>query len=163
VDSSDFRRLIGHWATGVSVVTAHAADGPAGATANALTSLSLTPPCLLVCFDVSSRTLHAVRESERFGINILAVEQEQVSRLFATKRSQEEKFAEVGYRLEHGVPVLSGCLAWLACGLESELQRGDHVIAIGNVLGGEIDESAEPLLFYRSTYTVLRKGSEASR
>jgi 3-hydroxy-9,10-secoandrosta-1,3,5(10)-triene-9,17-dione monooxygenase reductase component len=163
MDKSEFRRLIGHWATGVSVVTANAADGPAGATANAVTSLSLTPPCLLVCFDTSSRTLHAVRESERFAINILAVEQEYVSRLFATKQSQEQKFAEVAYRLVHDVPVISGCLAWIACGLESELQRGDHVIAIGTVLGGEIDEEADPLLFYQSKYTLLLEASRTLR
>ena len=79
MDVTGFRRLMGHWATGVSVITAEGETGPAGATSNALTSLSLTPPLVLVCFNLSSRTLSAVRESERFCINMLASEQESVS------------------------------------------------------------------------------------
>lgn len=160
VDAVQYRRVMGCWATGVSVVTAQGDDGPAGATANALSSLSLDPPLALVCFDLSSRTLRAVRESERFCINMLSAGQEDVSRLFATKKSQEEKFAETSYRLEQGAPVIDSCLAYLVCGLDSELRRGDHVIAIGRVLGGELDQAAEPLLFYRSFYVGLRKRSD---
>ena len=151
----DFRRLMGFWATGVSVITAQGDEGPAGATANALSSLSLEPPLALVCFDLSSRTLAAVRESERFCINMLSSGQEDVSRLFATKKSQEEKFAEIGHHLVQGVPVIDDCLAYLVCGLDSELRRGDHVIAIGQVLESGVDEDASPLLFYRAEYLRL--------
>lgn len=161
MDASDFRRLMSFWATGVSVVTAQGGDGPAGITANALSSLSLKPPLALVCFDLSSRTLHAVRESERFCINMLAVGQEQVSSAFATKRPSEEKFAEVDYRLEDGVPVLNGCLAWLVCALESEFRRGDHVVAIGEVVAGESSAERAPLLYYRSAYMTLPKPGSA--
>jgi len=157
MDGADYRRLMGFWATGVSVVTARGGDGPAGATANALTSLSLEPPRALVCFDVSSRTLHAVRESERFAVNVLAAGQEDVSRLFATKATQEEKFASVACREEHGAPVIEGSLAWFVCTLESELKQGDHVVAFGRVLAGGHDEDAEPLLYYRSSYLGLEK------
>ena len=146
----DFRRLMGFWATGVSVITAQGDEGPAGATANALSSLSLEPPLALVCFDLSSRTLAAVRESERFGINMLSAGQEDVSRLFATKKSQEEKFAEIDHHLVQGVPVIDNSLAYLVCGLDSELRRGDHVIAIGQVLESGVDDDASPLLFYRA-------------
>ena len=146
---------MGRWATGVSVITAQGAAGPAGATANALTSLSLSPPLVLVCFDLSSRTLSAVRDSERFCINVLSADQQQVSRLFATKTSQEEKFAEIDYRLQHGAPIIEGALAWLACTLESELRRGDHVIAIGDVVDGDFDATAQPLVFYRATYVGI--------
>jgi 3-hydroxy-9,10-secoandrosta-1,3,5(10)-triene-9,17-dione monooxygenase reductase component len=163
VEAADFRRLMGFWATGVSVITAQAAEGPAGVTANALSSLSLDPPLALVCFDLSSRTLHAVRESERFCINMLAAGQEDVSRLFATKKHHGEKFAEVGYRLEQGVPMLEGCLAWLVCGLDSELRRGDHVVAIGEVLGGgSAEDGAAPLLYYRGAYLTVPAGGEQS-
>jgi len=155
VEAADFRRLTGFWATGVSVITAQGDQGPAGNTANALTSLSLDPPLALVCFDLSSRTLHAVRQSELFCINMLAAGQENVSRLFATKKSHEEKFAELDYRLEHDVPVIDGCLGWLICELESEFPRGDHVIAIGRVVEGAVDEHAAPLLFYRGSYLTL--------
>ena len=151
----DFRRLMGFWATGVSVITAQGDEGPAGATANALSSLSLEPPLALVCFDLSSRTLAAVRESERFCINMLSAGQEDVSRLFATKKSQEEKFAEIDHQLVQGVPVIDNSLAYLVCGLDSELRRGDHVIAIGQVLESGVDKDASPLLFYRAEYVRL--------
>jgi 3-hydroxy-9,10-secoandrosta-1,3,5(10)-triene-9,17-dione monooxygenase reductase component len=152
----EYRRVMSHWATGVSVITAQSSEGPAGATANALTSLSLEPPLALACFDVSSRTLHAVRESEAFCINVLSADQMELSRLFATKASQEEKFAGVSLRLEHGAPVIEGSLAWLCCALDSELQRGDHVVAFGRVLGGGTEPEAVPLLYYRSGYVTLR-------
>jgi 3-hydroxy-9,10-secoandrosta-1,3,5(10)-triene-9,17-dione monooxygenase reductase component len=155
VEAVDFRRLMGFWATGVSVITAQGDEGPAGATANALSSLSLEPPLALVCFDLSSRTLAAVRESERFGINMLSAGQEKISRLFATKKSQEEKFGEIGHQLVQGVPVIDDCLAYLVCCLDSELRRGDHVIAIGQVLESGVDENADPLLFYRAEYLRL--------
>ena len=155
MDAESYRRLMGFWATGVSVVTAQGSEGPAGATANALTSLSLTPPRALVCFDVSSRTLHAIRESERFAVNILASEQEAVSRLFATKASQEEKFASVSSWVTQGAPVIADSLAWFVCALESELQQGDHVVAFGRVLDGGFDDNAEPLLYYRTAYRPL--------
>jgi 3-hydroxy-9,10-secoandrosta-1,3,5(10)-triene-9,17-dione monooxygenase reductase component len=153
---------MGFWATGVSVITAQGNEGPAGATANALSSLSLEPPLALVCFDLSSRTLAAVRESERFCINMLSSGQEDVSRLFATKKSQEEKFAEIGHHHVRGVPVIDDCLAYLVCGLDSELRRGDHVIAIGQVLESGVDEDAAPLLFYRSEYLRLPQNDRVS-
>lgn len=155
MDPAEYRSLMSCWATGVSLVTSRGSNGPAGCTANALTSLSLDPPLALVCFDLSSRTLEAVRESLFFSINILAAGQEDVSRLFATKKSQEEKFAEVSYGLVRGVPVIEGCLAYLVCAVQSELPGGDHVIAVGRVLDGRVDESAEPLLFYRSSYLTV--------
>jgi len=160
MDGAEFRRLMGFWATGVSVITAQGSDGPAGVTANAVSSLSLEPPLALVCFDLSSRTLHAVRESERFCINVLAAGQEHISRLFATKKSHGEKFGEIGYRLERGVPVIADCLAWLVCGLDSEFRRGDHVVAIGHVLGGGQSDEAAPLLFYRGSYLALLDAAE---
>jgi len=156
LDGPAFRQLMAFWATGVSVVTASGADGPAGATANALTSLSLSPPLALVCFDLSSRTLHAVRESERFCINMLAAGQEDVSRVFASKLDPDEKFAAIDYRLENGAPVINGCLAHLICGLDSELRRGDHVVAIGEVLTGTADADGAPLVFYRGQYQAVQ-------
>jgi 3-hydroxy-9,10-secoandrosta-1,3,5(10)-triene-9,17-dione monooxygenase reductase component len=155
METAAYRRLMGFWATGVSVVTAQGHEGPAGATANALTSLSLEPPRALVCFDISSRTLHAVRESERFAVNMLAIGQEEIAHVFATKASQEEKFAAVAIREQHGAPTIEGSLAWFVCALESELEQGDHVVAFGRVLAGGFDAGAEPLVFYRSAYQPL--------
>jgi flavin reductase (DIM6/NTAB) family NADH-FMN oxidoreductase RutF len=157
LDGPAFRQLMAFWATGVSVLTAYGEDGPAGATANALTSLSLAPPLALVCFDLSSRTLKAVRESERFCINMLSARQEGISRIFASKKSPEEKFSEIRYRTEDGVPVIEGCLAHLVCGLDSELRRGDHVVVIGDVLKGTTDSEGSPLIFYRGEYQAVRE------
>jgi 3-hydroxy-9,10-secoandrosta-1,3,5(10)-triene-9,17-dione monooxygenase reductase component len=159
LDGDAFRQLMAFWATGVSVLTACGDDGPAGATANALTSLSLEPPLALVCFDLSSRTLKAVRESERFCINMLGSHQEDVSRIFASKRSPSGKFAEIEYRMEDGVPVIEGCLAHLVCSLDSELRRGDHVVVIGDVLTGTTDSNGRPLIFYRGQYQAVREPS----
>jgi flavin reductase (DIM6/NTAB) family NADH-FMN oxidoreductase RutF len=155
LEASDFRRVMSFWATGVSVVSAEGREGPAGATANALSSLSLDPPLVLVSFDLSSRTLGAGRESERFCINVLAEGQEVVARIFATKKSQEEKFAAIRHRSVRETPVIDGCLGFLVCSLDSEFGRGDHVIAIGRVLDARVDDEASPLLFYRSEYLRL--------
>jgi 3-hydroxy-9,10-secoandrosta-1,3,5(10)-triene-9,17-dione monooxygenase reductase component len=160
MEAATYRRLMSLWPTGVSVVTARGHEGPAGATANALTSLSLDPPRALVCFDVSSRTLHAVRESERFAVNVLATGQEEIARVFATKASQEEKFGAVDCRDELGAPTIVGCVAWFVCALDSELKQGDHVVAFGRVLAGDFDEGAEPLVYYRSSYLPLERAEE---
>jgi len=153
--ANEFRSLMSCWATGVSVITAQGSEGPAGVTANAVSSLSLEPALVLVCFDLSSRTLHAVRESERFCINMLSADQEETARLFATKKTHEEKFADTEHRLEHGVPVFRSALAWLACALDSEFRRGDHVVAIGEVLAGGSEDGGAPLLFVRGSYRAL--------
>src|SRR5271163_3887606 len=102
MDGAQFRQLMSFWTTGVSVITAQVTAGAAGSTANAFSSLSLAPPLVLVCFDLGSRTLHAVRASERFCINMLAAGQEDVARVFATKRSHAEKFAEIAHHYDGG-------------------------------------------------------------
>ena len=159
MEGAAFRRLMGSWTTGVSVISAAGHDGAAGVTANALASLSLEPQLVLVCFDLTSRTLTAVREANRLCINMLAADQEEISRTFATKASHEEKFVEVSHRIEHGTPVLDGCLAWLVCDVASEFRQGDHVVVIGNVVDGAVDSEAEPLLYYRGAYGRLARDS----
>jgi flavin reductase (DIM6/NTAB) family NADH-FMN oxidoreductase RutF len=152
VDKLEYRRLMGSWATGVSLITASGTAGPFGATANSLTSLSLEPPLLLVCFDLEARTLVAVRESGRFCVNILSAEQEQVSRKFASKSEMAEKFAELAYHDEGGVPVLDQCLAYVICEVDQEFQAGDHVIVIGRPTVGVQDDAMHPLIFFRGSY-----------
>jgi 3-hydroxy-9,10-secoandrosta-1,3,5(10)-triene-9,17-dione monooxygenase reductase component len=146
----DYRDAIGHFATGVCVVTC---DGPAGLTTNAVTSLSLDPLLLLVCFDNDSRTLPAVRKSKRFAVNVLAADQAQLARVFASKRMHAEKFEAVTHAIENGVPVLDGALAWIACDLQELLPGGDHTIGIGAVTHAWADpEPREPLVFFRGAY-----------
>ena len=151
IDPQRYRRAVGRFATGVAVVTCQSPSGPAGLTTNALTSLSLDPLLLLVCFDNSSRTLPVLRESGRFAVNVLAAEQAELAAVFASKRVAEEKFEMVTHEVAHGVPVLDGALAWLACDLRELLPGGDHTIGIGSVTAMDVTEG-EPLVFVRGAY-----------
>jgi 3-hydroxy-9,10-secoandrosta-1,3,5(10)-triene-9,17-dione monooxygenase reductase component len=148
-----FRSVMGHFATGVTVVTAASPDGPVGMTANAVCSLSLDPVLLLVCFDETARTLQVVRRTERFGVNVLDAGQRHLARLFASKEPEHAKFAEVPHSVENGIPVIDGALAWVGCRLERLIPGGDHTIGIGAVEAAEAAEhEREPLLWYRGAY-----------
>jgi flavin reductase (DIM6/NTAB) family NADH-FMN oxidoreductase RutF len=138
----------------VAIVTCHGTDGPAGLTTNAVTSLSLDPLLLLVCFDNASRTLAVVRESRRFAVNVLRAGQEDLAAAFASKRVAEEKFESVTHTVAHGVPVLDDALAWVACELVELLPGGDHTIGIGSVMDGAASEG-EPLVFFRGGYVSI--------
>jgi flavin reductase (DIM6/NTAB) family NADH-FMN oxidoreductase RutF len=146
-----FRSVMGHFATGVTVVTVATDDGPVGMTANAVCSLSLEPLLLLVCFDNAARTLPAVRENGRFGVNVLGSDQEDLARLFASKRPEREKFADVAHTVHDGIPVIEGVLAWVGCRLERLIPGGDHTIGIGAVEAAEAGRG-EPLLWLRGSY-----------
>jgi flavin reductase (DIM6/NTAB) family NADH-FMN oxidoreductase RutF len=151
VGPDHFRSVMGHFATGVTVVTATTPAGPVGMTANAVCSLSLEPLLLLVCFDNDARTLPAVRETGRFGVNVLGAGQEELARLFASKRPEREKFAGVAHTVNDGIPVIEGALAWVGCRLERLIPGGDHTIGIGTVEAAEAGEG-EPLLWFRGSY-----------
>jgi 3-hydroxy-9,10-secoandrosta-1,3,5(10)-triene-9,17-dione monooxygenase reductase component len=154
-DPGSFRRVMGAFPTGVAVVTAAGADGPAGLTTNAVTALSLDPVLLLVCFDNDSRTLPVVREAGRFAVNILRAGQEELAAVFASKRVAREKFEAVTHTVAHGVPVLDDALAWLACDLVESHPGGDHTIGVGRVTHLEVDSDGAPLLFFRGSYASL--------
>jgi flavin reductase (DIM6/NTAB) family NADH-FMN oxidoreductase RutF len=146
-----FREVMAHFATGVTVVTAATADGPVGMTANAVTSLSLEPVLLLVAFDNASRTLPVVRDTGRFGVNVLAAGQEDLARLFASKSLERDKFAGVAHTVNDGIPVIEGVLAWVGCRLERLVPAGDHTIGIGAVEAAETGRG-EPLIWFRGEY-----------
>ena len=152
LDDDRFRTVVSHFATGVTIVTCQGPDGPAGLTTNAVTSLSLDPMLMLVCFARGSRTLAAVRRSGSFGVNILRAGQEDLARVFATKRVAAEKFEAVTHRVEHGVPVIDDVLAWVACDLRDVHDGGDHVIGVGAVIDMDADPAGEPLVFFRGRY-----------
>ena len=150
----DFRDTLGTFPTGVTVVAARDATGPAGLTTNAFSSLSLDPPLILACFDNTSRTLPVVQASGRFAVNVLRAGQQELAAVFASKRVQAEKFAEVSHSEQGGVPVLDDALAWLVCDLEELLPRGDHTIGVGAVT--ELTAfDGEPLVFVRGGYWGL--------
>jgi flavin reductase (DIM6/NTAB) family NADH-FMN oxidoreductase RutF len=130
---------------------------PVGTTASAVSSLSVTPPLLLVCLERSSQTLAAIRDHEAFAINVLAEGQESLSVNFA-RRGAGASWEDVRYRLGRtGNPHLDGVLAVLDCRLEHCLDGGDHEIVVGRLLalernGGDL----RPLLHYRGSYASLR-------
>lgn len=143
---------MGQFATGVAVVTTR---GPAGLTTNAFTSLSLDPPLVLVCLDLESRTLAAVREHRRLAVNVLAASQRELADRFSGKAAHKEKFRDVGWREENGVPVLDGTVAWVAGPVRELLPGGDHVIAIAAAETFDA-RGGQPLLFHGGAY----KGSD---
>lgn len=153
-EPSDFREVMAAFPTGVTVVTAIGEAGPSGATANAVTSLSLNPPMMLACLDRSSRTLASVRTAGRFGINVLAADQEPLARRFSSKEPEPDKWAQIEWRQSSGSPRIVGCPIWIACDLHDLLEGGDHLIALGDVREAELAE-AEPLLFHGGAYRGL--------
>jgi flavin reductase (DIM6/NTAB) family NADH-FMN oxidoreductase RutF len=157
VTASEFRQAMGHFATGVTVVTSIGADGePVGTTASAVTSLSLDPPLVLVCFDRASLTLQAVRAHGAFVVNVLAAPQQHLSVCFA-RRGQAAAWDGVRHRPgPTGCPRLDGVLAALECTVEYSLPGGDHEIVVGRIRDAEtIGEDAAPLLYWRGTYASL--------
>jgi len=157
-DPEMFREVFGRFATGVAVITSAGSAGPGGMTANALCSLSLEPLLALVCFENRARTLPIVREAGRFGVNLLAADQADLAGVFASKLPEAEKLDGVDHRLEHGVPVIDGVLAWAACELRELIAGGDHTIAIGEVLELGLGEGS-PLLWYAGRYHQLPPGA----
>ena len=156
-DTLRYREVIGMFATGVAIVTCTGPDGPAGLTTNAITSLSLDPVLLLVCFDNTSRTLPAVRASGRFAVNVLRAGQEDLARVFASKRVADDKFRAVTHTVDHGVPVIDGALAWLACDLVELHPGGDHTIGVGAVTQLDVPDEAPPLVWFRGSYTTVQR------
>jgi 3-hydroxy-9,10-secoandrosta-1,3,5(10)-triene-9,17-dione monooxygenase reductase component len=162
-EADEFRGVMSLFPTGVTVITSCSPDGPAGMTANAVASLSLDPVLMMAGFDLSSRTLEAVRWCRRFAVNILTEEQEPESRRFASKDPEPEKFRGVAHELRLGVPVLLDSAAWLICETVALYPGGDHMIGVGRVLSMEPNPAAgEPLVFHRSTYRRLDRQSLTS-
>ncbi len=155
MDPRRFRDTLARFPTGVAVVTAAGADGPAGLTTNAFSSLSLEPPLVLVCFDRGSRTLAVVREQRRFAVNVLRAGQEELASVFASKLVGLEKFAAVTHTVDHGVPVLDRAAAWLVCDLHALHDGGDHEIGVGAVTAMDHDPEAEPLVFHAGRFRDL--------
>lgn len=155
VDPSAYRQVIADLATGVTVITTRGRGGKAaGMTANAVTSLSLTPdPQLLVCVSDHLPVHAALTSSGRFAVNVLSEDQEHLALRFA--RPAPDKFAGLSTRIEHDVPVLTDAMAWFVCEIVERYPGGDHSIFIGRVLSCCRGVAARPLLFFRSTFGRL--------
>ncbi len=154
IDRTELRRVMGFFATGVTVITTRDLDGrPYGLTANAVCSVSLDPPLLLVCVDKGAESHPAFVRSRLFAINILGLGHEDLSRRFAV--SGGDKFVDVPFRSGiTGLPLLEGVLAAVECRVVDVYEAGDHTIFIGEVEGLEAAEG-DPLLFFRGKYRRL--------
>jgi flavin reductase (DIM6/NTAB) family NADH-FMN oxidoreductase RutF len=150
-DAELFREVFGRFPTGVAVITSVGPAGAGGMTANALCSLSLRPLLALVCFENDARTLPIVREAQRFAVNVLSAGQQELAGLFASKMPEAEKLEGVPHRLEHGLPIIDGTLAWAACELRELIAGGDHTIAIGEPVAMGLG-AGEPLLWFEGSY-----------
>lgn len=160
MDRDSYRRLIGQFATGVTVVTTNVGGRLHGMTANAVCSLSLEPLQLLVCVDRESNCYQQMQRAEAFGLSILASDQEEISNLFArTTEPTEGSLLGVEYRLGSlGAPLIENALVHLECRLAERIDGGDHIIVIGDVVAGERVRDAEPLLFHGGRYARLAAG-----
>lgn len=154
-DATKFRHLLGRFATGVTVVTALDRSGrPAGMTASALSSVSLDPPLLLVCVGLQAEFHKAMSAAARFAVNVLAADQEHLSRQFAAVGG--DHFAGVACHAgPHGLPLLDGVVAHVFCDRWSRHEAGDHTVFFGLVTGGETFERP-PLLYFGSRYTTTK-------
>lgn len=157
LDPARFRRVLGHFCTGVTVVTAASGGAPVGFACQSFSSLSLDPPLVLFCPATRSRTWPLIERAGSFCVNVLSHEQRDVSTVFGTKGA--DKFGTLGWsEAPSGAPVLDGVLTWIDCAIETVHAAGDHYVVIGRVtaLGDERAENGggvRPLLFYRGRYT----------
>ena len=149
-DGVTFRRILGHFATGIVVVTAHDTE-PIGMTCQSFSSVSLDPPLVMFCPARSSKTWPRIRAAGTFAINILAANQEEICRKFAVSGS--DKFIGVDWSPGlTGAPILSGVIAHIECRLETVTAGGDHDIVTGRPLHVGEGPRLAPLLFFRSQY-----------
>lgn len=155
VSPTVMRDVLGHFVSGIVVVTAAGPAGPLGFTCQSFASLSLDPPLVNFSPARTSTTWPRIRAHGLFCVNVLAADQEDVSGGFARSGASVDKFAGVRWVAgPSGAPVLEGVSAWIDCALWAEYDGGDHTIAVGRVLDLGADPSRPALLYYRGRYGV---------
>jgi 3-hydroxy-9,10-secoandrosta-1,3,5(10)-triene-9,17-dione monooxygenase reductase component len=158
-DPQRFRRVLGHFASGVTVIAGVDDGTPVGFACQAFAALSLEPPLVICCPGKSSATWPRIAATGRFCANILAADQRDLARRFGV--SGHDKFAGIRWTpAPNGTPVLAGVLTWAACSVETSYEAGDHYVVVARVtdLGDSI--AGEPLLFYRGRFTLSAQTGE---
>jgi len=152
IPSGLYRQVLGHFPTGVTVITAIEDGTPVGLAVGSFFSVSLDPPLVGFCPDKRSSSWPVIQRAGRFCVNVLADDQEVLCRQFATKGA--DKFAGVGWSptAGGGSPRLTDVLAWIDCDVEVVHEAGDHDICVGRVLGLAVEREGSPLVFYRGGY-----------
>ncbi|MBI2777342.1 MAG: flavin reductase [Chloroflexi bacterium] len=168
VESGRFRQVMGRFATGVTVVTTFEGDRPAGITVNALSSVSLTPPLIMVALDRARFITPIVRESGRYAVNVLGEGQQALSDCFAhakVKPGREDFCGAAWHPGPKGLPLLDGAIATLECTVVETFSAGDHDLFIGRV--DSLDDAGDaagalgPLLYFRRRYLRIEQAAEA--
>jgi flavin reductase (DIM6/NTAB) family NADH-FMN oxidoreductase RutF len=152
-DSQLQRRIMGHFATGVTVVSTRRGEELCWMTANAVASLSLDPPLVLVAVDKRAQMHEHLLEARFFAVNILSEEQESISRRFAMRGPKEWSDLKLTTAVT-GAPIIEGAIGWLDCKLAEMLPGGDHHIFTGEIVAGDASEG-RPLLYYKGNYARL--------
>jgi 3-hydroxy-9,10-secoandrosta-1,3,5(10)-triene-9,17-dione monooxygenase reductase component len=151
IDSSQFRHVLGHFPTGVTVVTAHPDEGPVGMAVGSFTSVSLDPPLVAFLPGKNASAWPGIEAAGHYCVNILSAEQADLSGVFSSK--VEDRFANVDWTTAStGAPVIAGSLAWIDCEIEAVYEAGDHWIVLGRVVELDASEDGAPLLFFKGGY-----------
>ncbi|MCY0881442.1 MAG: flavin reductase family protein [Firmicutes bacterium] len=152
-----WRNLIGHFATGVGIITVRTAHSDlAGCTVNSITSISTHPPLLLCSLQNDSDTLHAIQETSTFAVHILSQTQKDLADLFASDRL--DKFAHISYHFStQGTPLLDGCVAYMEGRVAQILPAADHQLILAEIQQGAVNPEEAPLMFYQSRYWQPRR------
>jgi 3-hydroxy-9,10-secoandrosta-1,3,5(10)-triene-9,17-dione monooxygenase reductase component len=152
-DPQRFRQVLGHFATGVTVITGMHEGEPVGFACQAFAALSLDPPLVLFCPGKLSGTWPRIARTGEIGVNVLAADQRDLARRFGV--TSADKFDGVSWTAAaNGAPLLEGVLTWASCTVETVHEAGDHFVVIARVteLGGSV--AGDPLLFYRGRFTL---------
>ena len=156
VDRDTFKRTLGSWASGVTIVTSQHAGERMGMTVSAFSSVSLDPPLVLVCADKGSNTNQLIHASRTFTVNVLGREQSALSSLFADKKREAIRFDGLDCKTgATGCPRIPGALASLDCRVRDTIDAGDHWVYMGSVESATIDAEQEPLVYWRGLYQKL--------
>jgi len=162
LSQSEFRTALGHFSTGVTVVTVEREPGNIhGMTANSFTSVSLEPTLILVCVDKRAKMLGLLEKKKRFGVSVLKAGQEAISEYFAKREHSIEVEQRLGIHFRPtlgGAPVIDGTLLQMGCNLIASHVAGDHTIFVGEVQDAEVHEG-EPLLYFRGEYRKIARHS----
>jgi 3-hydroxy-9,10-secoandrosta-1,3,5(10)-triene-9,17-dione monooxygenase reductase component len=153
IDPQRFREVLGHWPSGVVVITGTVSGVPSGMAMNSFTAVSLDPPLVGIFPAKSSTTWPGIRDSGKFCVNVLASHHEEISRLFS--RKGVDRFSEIAWHERASGPGLDEAVAWIDCELFSELETGDHWLTLGRVVEIDLRAEVDPLVFHRGQYTAL--------
>lgn len=154
MEPAALRRILSHFCSGLTIVSAVVDGEPVGLTCQSFFSVSLEPPLVALSISKTSTSFPAIRAAQTFSVNVLSAGQRHISG--AIGRTGPDKWRHIEWvHGAHGQPILPGAIAWFECRLRDVHDAGDHDIVVAEVLDLDCDETADPLLFFRSEYREL--------